>query len=219
MSNRLSQYGIVAVLAAGAILGACNSKSNTMARTDTTAANGQPANATGTGLDTTAAGGTVSNTNTSDDWSNPSYTLGFLNAANAGEIAEAKLAQQRATNPAVKQFAQQMITDHSAMDQQGQKVAKQLNVTPSDSAGPAKDLAKGSKDEMKDLSNKKMGKDWDEDYIEKQIDDHQKVLDKLNDIAKSNAAPEIKNLVQSAIPKVQSHLDLAKNIKDTKLKS
>jgi putative membrane protein len=209
----------VAVLAAGAILGACNSKSNTMARTDTTAANGQPANATGTGLDTTAAGGTVSNTNTSDDWSNPSYTLGFLSAANAGEIAEGKLAQQRATNPAVKQFAQKMITDHSAMDQQGQKVAKQLNVTPSDSAGPAKDLAKDSKDELKDLSNKKMGKDWDEDYIEKQIDDHQKVLDKLNDIAKSNAAPEIKNLVQGAIPKVQSHLDLAKNIKDTKLKS
>jgi predicted outer membrane protein len=43
--------------------------------------------------------------------------------ANEGEVAVAKLAQQRASNPQVKRFAEQMIEDHGQMLQKLQRIA------------------------------------------------------------------------------------------------
>ena len=82
-----------------------------------------------------------------------------------------------------------------------------------------KDLAKSSQDDVKDLTNKKAGKDWDEAYISKQIDDHQKVLDKLNDASQSAKSPDLKSALSESIAKVQGHLTQAKAIKDNTLKS
>lgn len=206
MNRSLSRLTIATTVAACTVLGACQKKAD-VAVSDTTVA---PM------TDTTASAGSV--VSTKNDWTD-AQILAFAKTANSGEIAEAKLAQQKATNPAVKKFAALMIADHTKMLADGNALATKLAITPDTSKSDVQDLAKGADSDLKDLQGKKAGKDFDEDYIGKQVDTHQKVLDKLNDASKSAKAPELKAAVDASIAKVQDHLTQAKSIKDNSLKS
>lgn len=207
MNRSISRFTIATTVAACTVLGACQKKGD-VAVSDTTVA---PAVA-----DTTASAGSVASPK--NDWTD-AQILAFAATANSGEIQEAKVAQQKATSPAVKKFAALMIADHTKMQADGKALAAKLAITPDTSKSDVSDLAKDGSKDLKDLSNKKIGKDWDEDYMEKQIDTHQKVLDKLNDASKSAKAPELKSALSEAIAKVQDHLTQAKTIKDNSLKS
>ena len=198
MNHSLSRFTIASAVAACTVLGACQKKGD-VAMSDTTAGAGMSR------TDTTASGGAVASPK--NDWTD-AQILSFAAAANAGEIQEGTLAQRKATNPAVKNFAKLMVSDHSAMLKDGRALATKLAITPD-----------SSKDDVKDLTNKKAGKDWDEEYMSKQVDDHQKVLDKLNDASQSAKSPDLKNALSEAIAKVQGHLTQAKAIKDNTLKS
>ena len=207
MNRSLSRFTLATTVAACTVLGACQKKGD-VAVSDSTVA---PAMA-----DTTMSAGAVATPK--NDWTD-AQILAFASTANAGEIQEAKLAQQKAVNPAVKKFAAMMIADHTKMQADGKALATKLAVMPDTSKSDVTDLAKDGNKDLKDLNNKKAGKDWDEDYMEKQIDTHQKVLDKLNDASKSAKSPELKSAVDASIAKVQDHLTQAKSIKDNSLKS
>ena len=59
--------------------------------------------------------------------------VGAVEAANQIDINYANLAKSKAKDKQVKDFAQQMITDHSAVSQSVFSLAAKLNVTPADS--------------------------------------------------------------------------------------
>ncbi len=122
-------------------------------------------------------------------------------------------------NPAVKKFAALMIADHTKMDADGKALATKLAITPDTSKSDVTDLMKDGRKDIKDLNEKKSGKDFDEDYMNVQVDTHQKVLDKLNDASQNAKSPELKTAVDESIAKVQGHLTQAKAIKDNALKS
>ena len=207
MNRSISRFALASTVAACTVLGACQKKGD-VAVSDTTVA---PAMA-----DTTASAGSVASPK--NDWTD-AQILAFAKTANSGEIAEAKVAQQKATNPAVKKFAAMMIADHTKMLADGNALATKLAITSDTSKSDVKDLMKDGDKDLKELQEKKTGKDFDEDYMEKQIGTHQKVLDKLNDASKSAKAPELKSAVDESIAKVQGHLTQAKAIKDNSLKS
>lgn len=207
MNRSLSRFTLATTVAACTVLGACQKKGD-VAVSDTTVA---PAMA-----DTTASAGAVATPK--NDWTD-AQILAFAHAANQGEIAEAKIAQHKATNSAVKKFAALMIADHTKMDADGKALATKLAITPDTSKSDVTDLMKDGQKDIKDLNDKKAGKDFDEDYMEKQVDTHQKVLDKLNDASQNAKAPELKSAVDESIAKVQGHLTQAKAIKDNSLKS
>jgi putative membrane protein len=206
MNRSLSRFTLATTVAACTVLGACQKKGD-VAVSDTTVA---PA------TDTTASAGSVASPK--NDWTD-AQILAFASTANSGEIAEAKLAQQKATNPAVKKYAALMLADHSKMLSDGNALATKLAITPDTSKSDVKDLAKDGDKDLKDLQGKKAGKDFDQEYMNKQVDTHQKVLDKLNDASQSAKAPELKTAVDESIAKVQGHLTQAKAIKDNSLKS
>ena len=208
MNRTLSRLTIASTVAACTVLGACQKKAD-VAVTDTTVA---PM------TDTTASAGSVVGANANNDWTD-AQILAFANTANTGEIAEAKVAQHKATNPAVKKFAALMIADHTKMLADGSALATKLAITPDTTKSDVEDLSKDANKDVKELESKKAGKDFDEDYINIQVDTHQKVLDKLNDASKSAKAPELKSAVDASIAKVQDHLTQAKAIKDNALKS
>jgi putative membrane protein len=207
MNRSFSRFTIASAVAACTVLGACAKKGD-VAVSDTTAA---PASA-----DTMASAGSLATPK--NDWTD-AQILAFASAANQGEIAEGKLAQSKATNPAVKKFAALMVTDHTKMDADGKALATKLSITPDASKSDVTDLQKDAQNDLKDLTDKKAGKDFDEDYMGKQVDTHQKVLDKLNDAVQSAKSPDLKNAVNESIAKVQGHLTQAKAIKDNTLKS
>ncbi|HKW49124.1 MAG TPA: DUF4142 domain-containing protein [Gemmatimonadaceae bacterium] len=203
----------VIALAAATLLVACKPKES--ATTDTTSAAG----ALATGSDSAnRARMDTTNANANRSWTD-GQILAFAAAANKGEIAEGKLAETKATNPKVRSFAKLMVIDHTAMLNEGTSFAKKNNITPDSAKNEVIDLQKNALDEMKDLQTKAKGNDWDKDFIDKEIDGHKAVLDKLQQAQSSTTDPQVKELLTKATAKVQDHLTKAQAIKDSTLKS
>lgn len=208
--------GVTAGLAmlAAAALGACKGNDRYAANDSAKAANDSAAGR----IDTTHRPDTLAaRTDTANHggW-NPASILGYATAANMAEIQEAKLAEKKATNPQVKAFARQMLADHEAMLKDGKSLAAKLKAQPDTVNGDAHDLMNNSRDELKDLTDKKAGADWDKNFIDKEIDGHQHVLDKLQDAAKNTTDADLRTGLEKATGKVQEHLTKAQDLK-TKL--
>jgi putative membrane protein len=151
-------------------------------------------------------------------WTDASI-LAFANASSAGELRESQLAARKATNPAVKAFARQLVADHRSLVSEGKALATKLKVTPDTTDDDVRDVVKHAEDDIKDLTDKTAGADWDKQYIDNQIKDHKDVLDKLQDAAKNTTNPELRTALEKATGKVQEHLTKAQALKDNELKS
>jgi putative membrane protein len=198
-------------------LGACKPKDRAdtaAARTDSAA--GRLDSTTNAKMDSThaMAGDSTHRTATGGAWTNDRI-FGYTHNANNGEIALGKLAEKKATNPQVKAFAREMVKDHTAMMNETHALFSKLNVKPDSAADDARDLAKDGADKLKELTDKAAGADWDKNYIENQVDTHQKVLDKLNDVAKNSTDSTVTKALTKATAKVQEHLTKAQNLKNT----
>jgi putative membrane protein len=134
-------------------------------------------------------------------------THNFMNDAAKGGMAEVelgKLAQEKATNPRVKNFAEMMVRDHTTANDDLKAIARQKNVTlPSD-------LGK-HKDHYNDLS-KKTGADFDKAYMKMMVDDHEDDIDEFEKIANNGTDPDLKTFASQKLPTLRKHLDSAKAI-------
>ena len=208
-----------ALVAALLALGACKGKERDAA--DTTAARIDTAvGRVGAAVDTAArrvdsAAGSLAKRG---GWTSAS-TIGFAAAASAGEIRESELAVRKATTPAVKSFARQVVADHRAQVSDMKALATKMSVKPDTADDDVRAVVKHAADDIKDLTEKKPGHDWDEQYIDNQINDHKDVLDKLQDAAKNTTDPELRAALEKATGKVQEHLTKAQAIKDNELKA
>jgi putative membrane protein len=192
-----------------AALGACSKADNAAdtaaARTDSAAGRVDSAG--------TAMGDSASRAaNAAGSWTNE-HIFGFAHNANNGEIALGKLASTKATNSQVKAFAAQMVKDHQTMMSEAHDVMGKVNATADSTWGDAKDLADNGAEKLKELTEKAKGADWDKNYIESQVDMHQRVLDKLSDAAKNNTNADITAALSKTTAKVQEHLTKAQSIK------
>ena len=149
-------------------------------------------------------------------WTEPSI-LGYVAAANNGEIELGQLGAKKATNAKVKAYARELVAEHRTLLAEGKSMATKLSATADTAADNVRDLMNHARDEVKDLTEKAAGADWDKDFINKMIDDHQKVLDKLQDAAKNTTNPQLRTALEKATGKVQEHLTKAQDIKDNAL--
>ena len=138
--------------------------------------------------------------------------VALLDEANRADSAAGAVAAKKATNKAVKDFANLMMSEHHALRKQGQDLAKKLNVTPAPPAtNPLEPLVQG---EMTALESTPKGAEFDRVYIEQEIAAHKAVLD-LADNAEGQAQNEqLKALIDQAKPVIQKHLDQAEEIRD-----
>jgi len=198
----------LALLCAGAV-SACSKADRTAdtvaARTDSAA--GRVDSATNA-----MATDSANRANASTSWTND-HIFGFVHNANNGEIALGKLASTKATNSQVKAFGSQMVKDHQAMMKDAHALMGKVNATADSTWDDAKDLAGDGAEKLKELTDKEKGADWDKNYIESQVDMHQRVLDKLTDAAKSSTDTSITNALTKTTAKVQEHLTKAQSIK------
>jgi putative membrane protein len=135
----------------------------------------------------------------------------LIGLTNAGEIAQARVAQEKATNADVQAFAKQMIGDHEAMQKSLDSLAKAKSVSPA--APPQADQMKqDASTTLSTLNSTPKGAAFDKAYIDAQVAAHQKALNDLQNFANSAPDPDLKTLIQGAIPKVQGHLDKAQQI-------
>lgn len=160
---------------------------------------------------------TTPGTTTPSKWSDSSI-LGYVDAANSDEIRLGQLGEKKATNSKVKAFAREMVTDHRALTSEAKSLAKKLATAVDTAADAARDLLNHGGDQIKDLTDKAAGADWDKDFMDKMVDDHQKVLDKLQDAAKNTTNADLRAALEKATGKVQQHLTKAQDIKANVLK-
>ena len=130
----------------------------------------------------------------------------FVATAASGGMAEiqaAQLAQQKSQDQKVKDFAQQMITDHTAADQQLATLAQQKGVTV-----PTAPDAKDQKE--LDKLGKLDGAKFDKMYLKGQVRDHESMLKLMQKEASSGKDADLKSFAAQTAPVVQKHLDMAK---------
>jgi putative membrane protein len=198
--QKLSSARLTSAVAIGAfgILAACSPKND---QTADTLATTPPATAA------TPATGDVANT-----WTDANV-VDVLTVANQGEVDYSQVGVDKATNPSVKQFAQMMVKDHGDMLTSVKNLSTKLNVTAA-ANDKVNDLQKENQKDIADLNGKTVGKDFDKEFMEEQVDMHQETLDLLNDLDSKTTNADLKAAIAEARPKVQAHLDQAKSIKD-----
>ena len=127
------------------------------------------------------------------------------------DIERGKLAQKKAKRAEVKQFADQMVTDHSQGQKEVLALAKKLKVKPEES-----DVTKGLKSEAADkmlLLKKLSGDDFDKAYIDTEVAYHEGVVAAIDQALLPNAKnEELKTALTNTRPTIASHLEHARGV-------
>lgn len=139
---------------------------------------------------------------------------GIVQTANQIDIEQARLALRKSSNPQIKEFANQMISDHTSLEKSVNDLAKKLGVTPAPS-DTSKQLKQQAADETKKLRSMK-GKAFDQEYASHEVAFHQAVID----AAKSTLIPgaknaDLKSALENAAPLLQGHLQHAQQLQQS----
>jgi putative membrane protein len=137
--------------------------------------------------------------------------IGFVNAYNDAEIEIGQMAQTKATDPQVRDFAKRIVDEHRALKTEVSRTAERLALTPTMPAadeGLKSDHAEG----MRDLSARARGRAFDEAFLEHEIKMHKKVIDEVEDALRGNRSPEIRPLLEQARDGLRAHLTTAEEL-------
>jgi putative membrane protein len=127
------------------------------------------------------------------------------NAGEAGatEIAASRLALKQSQNAQVRQFAQRMIQDHTRLAHDLSAVAARKGVT----VEPQPDAQLIGK--LKTLK----GKTFDEAYVEQvALEGHEQAVQLFQDESHGGTDPDLKNAAAKALPTIEHHLEMAKQL-------
>lgn len=120
------------------------------------------------------------------------------------DIAYAHLALAFSKNPEVRQFAETMISDHTAVNGKAAALAQRLGLTPQDNE-VSRELNAQAKAKMNELSQKR-GAEFDRAYVANELAYHEAVNAAVRDTLIPGAQnPELKKLLQSAVPIFLAH--------------
>lgn len=130
-------------------------------------------------------------------------------ASDQKEIMFSKLALERASSPQVKEFAQTMVTDHTKSTSLLQPIAAEHGVNLPENPQPASD-------EKYQKLQKQSGVAFDKTYIEMMVEDHQDALHAFETEAGQASDPKLKEFISTVQPIVAHHLQMAKELRQTK---
>jgi putative membrane protein len=137
---------------------------------------------------------------------------GVLDTANHAEIDQARVALHKTNNPRVKLFAERLITDHGRVESKLQSADTRDAVTPR--GGPVSDRFKERSDRLlAGWRSEPAGADFDRAYIEAQIEEQQRVLALIDEVAPRTENSDLKGVLQEARARVTDHLREAKSIR------
>lgn len=144
--------------------------------------------------------------NAASSLTTPSPDSFMTDAAQGGmaEVELGKLASTKAKDPEVKKFGQMMVTDHSKANEELKAIAAKKNFQLPADIGPHKsDL---------DSLSKLSGEEFDSEYVDGMVDDHEDDVAKFQKMADSGTDPELKAFAAKCLPVLKKHLDAIKAI-------
>ena len=125
----------------------------------------------------------------------------FIQKAAEGGKAEVELgqlAQGKASSDAVKQFAQRMVQDHGAANQELTQLAQ--------SKGVPIEPKPGKHAKMIDRLAKLQGADFDREYVKAMVKDHKEDVAEFRKMHSGAVDPNLKAWVDKTLPTLEDHL-------------
>jgi len=132
----------------------------------------------------------------------------FANKAAIGGMAEVdfgKLAGEKASSAAVKDFAAMMVKDHGKANEELKAIAAAKNITL-----PA-GLDTEHANKQQELQAKS-GAEFDKAYVKAMVEGHEKTLALMEDGSKNCKDADLKGFAAKTTPVVKHHLDMIKKI-------
>ena len=130
-----------------------------------------------------------------------------LQAAEGGieEVVLGQLAQERATNDAIRQFGQRMVQDHSRANEELITIAAARGARPPEQLAPASEAVRQTLAALAPDG-------FDAEYIAHQVAAHEVALALFQHAAGSASSPALVQFAQRTAPIVQEHLQLAQSL-------
>jgi len=132
--------------------------------------------------------------------------LAMAAQSDQNEIALSKLAEEKASNPDVKAFAEKMVTEHEQMTDSMKPFAEKWGLTPP--SGPD-----SSHQKEWDKLNGMSGEAFDKEYMSDMVTDHTKAYSAFTKEGNDTKDPEFKDAVLKGKSKVAAHKNMAYDLK------
>lgn len=124
---------------------------------------------------------------------------------NLTEVEVGKLAQQKASQEAVRQFGKLMVADHSHAEQDLQSAAAKVGMTAEKQAGTeAKDL--------KEKLSAQSGREFDETYLQVMLKGHKDAIRIFEHEVAHDDNTAIRKYAENVLPVIQDHIRVAENV-------
>jgi putative membrane protein len=126
-------------------------------------------------------------------------------SSNLLEIRLGQAAQSKASNPSVKQFGQQMVTDHTNLQSQ---------LTATISKGGTQYKPGMTDDDEKEVERleKLSGADFDRQYMTAMVQHHQEDVATFQTQSQSARSTEARQIITTSLPILQRHLSMATQV-------
>jgi putative membrane protein len=130
-----------------------------------------------------------------------------LHHANQKEISAARMAQERASSAAVKDYAVNLVEEHSAADDKLVALARRKGMSEEKLRRPYDALPHGTlaMAKMRALS----GPAFDREFTTRMVSNHQKTIDQVRVSRGLVKDPELRALLDELLPKLQRHHERA----------
>lgn len=128
------------------------------------------------------------------------------NASEKGmaEIENGRLAVQKSQSADVKKFAQMMIDDHQATNDELLQLASQLKLPPSDEAAMM--------DRVKKMILEYRESSFDKAYANNQVSAHEETVKLFREQAEDADVPPLQDFAKKHLPRLEAHLEEAKKL-------
>ncbi len=125
---------------------------------------------------------------------------------NMEEIELGNMAQQQGYDQRVKDFGKMLVEDHTNLRNKVREIATRKNIALPDSN--AQKIQKAREDLMK-------SDNFDQDFIDKMVAGHKKAIDTYKKALEQVSDQDVKQLISTALPQLQTHLDSAQSIQES----
>jgi putative membrane protein len=125
--------------------------------------------------------------------------------ANLAEIDIAKMVDKNSTDPAVKDFANRMVTDHTQANQKLASVAEMSGVKLPTEASATE---RNQKSELEKLS----GAQLNGAYIRDELQGHKETISAFESEIEHGQNQEAKNYAEQTLPTLQDHIRIAEDV-------
>lgn len=137
-----------------------------------------------------------------------------VQTANDADIANGELARQKGRSAEIKSFGELMISDHTALNQQIERVGSAAGITPEDN--PTSQQLMSQQQQVRQQLESLSGAQFDSVYIAHEVDMHQALLDMLDQtLIPSAQNADLRNLLTQGRAAVEAHLNRARDIQNS----